>query len=144
MAWWLWILFGLFLLVLELFLPTGFFVFLIGIGAVVTGLIVSTELAGPLWLHWLLFVAVSSALLMYVRRFMMGRADSAAKEVDRGPQGQVVVISSDIAPGGTGSAELRGSTWSVRNDGQQPLKAGDRCIVERVEGILLIVSSTSA
>lgn len=139
MTWWLWILFGLTLLVLELFLPTGFFVFLIGIGALLTGLIVALGLAGPLWLHWLLFVVFSFLLLMYVRQYMMGRSDAKIKEADRGPVGQTIVLANDLMPGATGSTELRGAQWMVKNGGDSVLRSGSTCKVIRVEGIQLIV-----
>ncbi len=142
MEWWLWIFFGLALLALELFLPTGFFVFLIGIGAVATGLVVFIGLGGPAWLHWILFVLFSSALLMYVRSYMMGRTDSGEKDADRGPQGQTVTLTTDVEPRGVGSGELRGASWSLRNDGAESLKVGQRCVVTRVEGIMLVVGGS--
>jgi membrane protein implicated in regulation of membrane protease activity len=140
MTWWLWIFFGLALLITELFIPTQFFIFLVGIGAILTGLLVALGLGGPPWLHWLMVVAISSVLLVFVRRFMLGRTEDDGREVDRGPQGEVVEISDEIAPGGTGSAQLRGSNWMVRNAGQEILRPGDRCPVDRVDGISLVVS----
>ena len=45
----------------------------------------------------------------------------------------------DLAPGAVGKAELRGSSWSVRTGAAEALARGQRCRVERVEGIVLWV-----
>ena len=44
-----------------------------------------------------------------------------------------------IAVGATGQAELRGSTWQARNIDTVDLKAGDRCRVDRVDGLVLSI-----
>jgi hypothetical protein len=53
--------------------------------------------------------------------------------------GEVATLAETLAPGATGRAELRGSTWTARNAGATPLPAGSRTRVERVEGLLLHV-----
>ena len=51
----------------------------------------------------------------------------------------VVIILCSSARAQVAQAELRGTAWSVRHDGTQPLARGRRCIVERVEGLMLHV-----
>jgi len=143
MIWWIWILFGLALLVIELFVPTGFFIFLIGIGAIVTGLLALVGIAGPPWLHWFILIAVSTVLLAYVRRYMVGRKTTSTGDGDSGPEGQEVEISSEIAPGAIGEGQLRGSVWRVRNECGEMLFPGSRCQVAAVEGITLVVKALS-
>jgi membrane protein implicated in regulation of membrane protease activity len=140
MNWWIWILFGLALLVIELFVPTGFFIFLIGIGAITTGLLAALGIAGPLWLHWFLLVAISTVLLAFVRKYMVGRTTmTPGGDTDRGPEGKEVEITSEILPGAVGEGQLRGSVWRVRNECPDTLTPGTRCLVAEVEGITLIV-----
>ena len=44
-----------------------------------------------------------------------------------------------MAAGGIGKVELRGSTGQARNLGAAPVKSGQGCKVEKVEGITLLV-----
>ena len=44
-----------------------------------------------------------------------------------------------ILPGAIGRAELRGSTWSARNLHSAELARGQRCRVERVDGLMLFL-----
>ena len=45
----------------------------------------------------------------------------------------------DIAPGAEGRAELRGTSWTIENVGDGPLTAGQKCTVDRVDGLKLYV-----
>jgi inner membrane protein len=42
-----------------------------------------------------------------------------------------------------GKAEMRGTAWNTRNIGDQPLARGQRCRVERVEGLMIFVRAES-
>jgi membrane protein implicated in regulation of membrane protease activity len=52
---------------------------------------------------------------------------------------EVATASQDLAPGAIGKAELRGTPWTVRNVGEQPLRAGQRCRVTGKEGLMLFL-----
>jgi membrane protein implicated in regulation of membrane protease activity len=47
------------------------------------------------------------------------------------------MVVEEVAPGGVGKAELRGTTWTARTEGTLTLEKGRRCRVERVEGLTL-------
>ena len=47
MDWWLWILLGLLLFLAELTTPGGFYILFFGIGAVIVGILVGFQAAGP-------------------------------------------------------------------------------------------------
>ena len=49
--------------------------------------------------------------------------------------GESAILLEDLAPGGIGKAELHGTTWTVHNAGQAPVKKNQRCKVERVDGL---------
>ena len=138
MIWWFWIIFGLGLLILELFLPSGFFIFFFGVGALVTGLLVGLGLIADPGVQWALCTAVSIVLALIFRRFLMGKWRSAASFTNS-PEGREVSISETAAAGESGACEYRGTRWDVRNIGEQDLAVGDRAIIERREGFTLLV-----
>ena len=140
MAWWHWILFGLALLAAEMLTPGGFFVFFFGVAALLVGALVGLDLVGST-AQWLLFSVLSIVSLLLFRRRLLARF--TAPGTHRGDidslQGEVAVPSQDLAPGAVGKAELRGTSWTVRNVGELPLRAGQRCRVDGKDGLTLFV-----
>jgi membrane protein implicated in regulation of membrane protease activity len=55
--------------------------------------------------------------------------------------GETAVLLDDVAPGQTGKAELRGTTWSARNAGTASLHKGQRTSVAKVDGLTLWLKS---
>jgi membrane protein implicated in regulation of membrane protease activity len=53
--------------------------------------------------------------------------------------GEVAVPVDDIPAGAVGRAELRGTTWSARNEHGAAIAKGRRCRVERVDGLMLFI-----
>jgi membrane protein implicated in regulation of membrane protease activity len=53
--------------------------------------------------------------------------------------GEFATLSDDLEAHGSGRAAMRGTEWNVANASNQPLSKGQRCRVERVEGITLFV-----
>ena len=140
MLWWIWIVAGLGLLLAELLTPGGFYLLFFGLSAIVVGALAGLGLAGPQWFEWFLFAVLAVAALVLFRRRLVERFHRAAgaREVDS-LVGQVAVAKAPIAVDQIGAAELRGSTWQARNLGPSNLSEGERCVVERVEGLMLIV-----
>jgi membrane protein implicated in regulation of membrane protease activity len=137
MQWWLWILGGLGLLVAETVTPGGFFAFFFGVAAILVGALAALGVAGPEWMHWLLFSVFSVLGLLVFRRPLMRRFKlSSGKPVDR-MEGELGTVLEDVAPGGFGKVEVRGSSWSARTAGTVALTKGQRTRVERVEGLTL-------
>lgn len=143
MDWWVWILTGLALFALELLTPGGFFVVFFGVGAIAVGVLVAVDLAGPLWAQCLWFSGLSIGSLVLLR--------SRLRQLLHGTQGrgvgvetlvgEVAVLAEDLDPGAVGKAELRGTTWTVRNDGPTRLAQGQRCQVRRVDGLMLWIGA---
>jgi membrane protein implicated in regulation of membrane protease activity len=139
MAWWLWVVLGLGLLLCESLTPGGFFFLFFGIGAIVVGALVWAGLAEPDWLQWLLFTVLSIAALVPLRGRLLRRLASgadAAAGVDS-LVGQLAVVLDDLPPGELGKAELRGTAWNARNGDQSALRRGQRGKVTRVDGLTL-------
>jgi len=140
MLWWIWILLGFLLLVAELLTPGGLYLLFFGVAAVVVGLLAGLGLAGPPWMEWLLFSLVSVVALSLFRRPLLKRLRPAAMgtEVDS-LVGETAVVLEDMPADAIGKAELRGSAWRARNVGKDALIRGQRCTVERVDGLMLCV-----
>jgi hypothetical protein len=137
MAWWIWVLGGLVLLLAEVLTPGGFFVVFFGAGAILVGALKGLGWQGPGWAEWLLFTVLSVVSLALfreplLRRFHLG----SGKPVDR-LEGETALVTEDVAPGGVGKAEMRGASWTARSSGASALVRGQRCRVERVEGLTL-------
>ena len=138
MTWWLWLLLGLVLSALELASTGGFYLIFFGVSAMFIGLMTAIGLAGPPWLQWLVFTLLSVILLLAFRRPIL-----RIMQVETGPVdalvGQTAVTLDAIPPGTVGRAELRGATWSARNLHSADLARGQRCRVERVDGLMLFL-----
>jgi len=138
--WWLWAALGLLLMAAELIVPTGFFVFFFGMGALVTGLATAIGLVQTLVPQALLLLVVSAASVALFRKPLMATFHKGGhvRKVDS-LAGETAVAIDAIAPGDVGKVELRGSTWSASNSGDAAIAAGARCRVESVEGLTLRV-----
>jgi len=138
MAWWIWVLGGLGLLLVEVTTPGGFFAVFFGAGALLVGGAKALGWTGPAWLEFLAMTALSVSLLVAFRRDLRRLALSSGPPVDR-LEGEQAVVVEAVVPGGVGRAELRGSTWTARTDGPSALGPGQRCRIERVQGLTLWV-----
>jgi membrane protein implicated in regulation of membrane protease activity len=135
MAWWMWVLAGLVLLALELATPGGLFALFFGIGAILVAPLSALGL-DPAW-QWVAFPVISVALLAELRRTLLDRLHRRPPAPVDPIVGQEVVLLRDIPPGGEGQAELRGVPWVARVASGIPLRAGQRCRVERLDGLTL-------
>jgi membrane protein implicated in regulation of membrane protease activity len=138
MAWWLWLLLGLVLAALELASTGGFYLIFFGVSAMFIGLMAAIGLGGPLWLQWLVFTILSVVLLLAFRRPILRMMNVETEPVDA-LVGQFAITQDVIQPGAIGRAELRGSSWSARNLHSAELARGQRCRVERVDGLMLFL-----
>jgi inner membrane protein len=142
MVWWLWVLVGLGLLVVEMATPGGLFALFFGVGALC---VAPLALAGmPVVLQWLAFTVVSVVLVLTLRARLQERlAVGGAPRMDD-LVGEEVVLLEDLPAGGTGRAELRGVPWTARAASGIALPAGQRGRVERVGNLVLWIRAESA
>ena len=144
MEWWLWALFGLALLFLEALTPGGFYAIFFAVSAFLIALLVSVDIGGSLARQWLLFSLLSVVSLLVFRNRLLATLGGRRQTSDTVDTlvGEVALLSADLLPGAVGKAELHGSTWNVQNGDTQQLYKGQRCRVQRVDGLMLIVSAT--
>ena len=137
MAWWIWVLGGLVLLVAEVATPGGFFAVFFAAGAILVGALKALGWDGPAGRSG------SSSRSSPSPRSPSSASPScgasacrAGRPVDR-MEGETALVTEDVAPGGVGKAEMRGASWTARTAGDAALEKGRRCMVERVEGLTL-------
>lgn len=135
MAWWLWILVGIALLAAEMLTPGGLFALFFGAGAILTGALSALGVGEVV--QWVAFTVISLLLVGTLRNALRQRLTRAKGGRPEELVGEEAVLIDDVAAGSTGRAELRGTPWTARVSSGIPLKAGQRCRVERVEGLTL-------
>jgi membrane protein implicated in regulation of membrane protease activity len=137
MTWWMWVLAGIGLLVVEMVTPGGLFALFFGIGALATA--IAAAAGAPVIVQWLLFTAVSLGLLATLRRTLQERLRQQPGVTMDSIVGEEIVLLGEIPADGEGKAELRGVPWTARAASGIPLRAGQRCRVERIDGLTLWV-----
>ena len=144
-AWWHWLVLGLLLIALELAASGGFYIIFFGIAAVLISLMVALGAQTPVWAELALFSLMSIGSLLLFRGPLMRWMNIGGAGVDVDSLiGETGVVQQDIPPHAIGRVELRGSSWSARNNSAMPLAAGRRVTVVRVDRLMLIVEAEGA
>ena len=134
---------GLVLLGAEMVTPGGFYILFFGLAALMVGTATGVGLVEAEWLQWLLFSGVAILSLLVFRGPLLAwikTRDNEMPTVDS-MVGENAMLLEELAPKGTGKVELHGTTWTTHNAGPALLKRGQRCKVERVEGLALWVTA---
>ena len=142
--WIFWIILGAILVIAEIF-TTGFVLLWFGIGALAAGL---AGLVGihSITLQFLIFAVVSIALTaasrtIFVNYFSREKSGGDLKSGFEGLPGKMgTVVSSSRGALHEGAVRVFGATWTAYPaDGEEPLEAGDRVVVERIQGASIYV-----
>ena len=142
--WIFWIILGAILVIAEIF-TTGFVLLWFGIGALAAGL---AGLVGihSITLQFLIFAVVSIGLTaasrtIFVNYFSREKSGGDLKSGFEGLPGKMgTVVSSSRGALHEGAVKVFGSTWTAYPaDGEEPLEAGDRVVVERIQGASIYV-----
>ena len=143
MIWWYWMLLGLVLLGIEMVTPGGFYILFFGLAALIVGSLAGLEIAQAEWLQWLLFSGLAILSLLIFRGPLLASLKKRDKDLPAVDTlaGESAIPREDLAVSGTGKAELRGTTWTAHNAGPTPLTKGQRCKVERIEGLTIWISA---
>ena len=143
-TWIVWTVLGVILIIAEVFTP-GFVLLWFGVGALSAALAGLLGLAS-LPLQFLIFALVSVLLTaasrtIFAEYFTRTQQDKGLKTgVDALP-GQVgTVVTSSQGALNQGAVKVYGSTWTAYPvEGEEPLEAGERVTVERVQGASIYV-----
>lgn len=138
MAWWFWMLLGLALVAAELLTPGGFYLLFFGAGGLIVGTLSLLGVTVSPGVQWLTFSVVSVLSALFFRKPLLEHFKHGLRghKVDD-LVGEVAIASENIAAGDVGRAELRGTTWSARNVDATAIAAGERCVVDRVDGLVI-------
>jgi inner membrane protein len=137
MVWWAWIILGIVCMAIEVHFTHDFSLFCIGASAFIVAAITMGAGGPPHWSQWIIFAGLSVFILLAVRKPLLGRFQ-AHRGRDADFQyliGEVATPDDDLPANAVGRAELRGSSWSARNGEGVGLRKGQRCRVEKVEGL---------
>jgi membrane protein implicated in regulation of membrane protease activity len=143
MIWWYWMLIGLVLLGAEMLTPGGFYILFFGLAALIVGSLTGLGFTQAEWIQWLLFSALAILSLLVFRGPLLAWIKTRDKEMPTVDSmvGESALLLEDLGPSGTGKVELHGTTWTAHNTGFALLKKGQRCKVERVEGLALWITA---
>ena len=141
MSWWLWALAGIALLAFELATPGGLFALFFGIGALLVAPL--SALGLPPVVQWIAFTALSVVGVLTLRGPLLVRL---SRHPPRPAElvGEAALLLEDLPAGGQGMAELRGTSWTARAASGIPLRKGQRCVVERIDGLTLWLRAEEA
>ena len=139
MEWWAWVLLGIVLLLAEIVTPGGFYIIFFGVGAVAVGVLAGFDLGGPLWFQFILFSLISVLALWLFREKLLRLTQGGPRHNVDSLVGETAVAAENIAANSIGKAEMRGTSWTARNVGEKPLARGERCTVERIEGLTIFI-----
>jgi membrane protein implicated in regulation of membrane protease activity len=143
-TWIFWTILGVILIVAEIFTP-GFVLLWFGIGALAAAFASLVGLSS-LPLQFLIFAVVSTALTaasrtIFVNYFSREKTGSDLKTGVHSLPGKTgIVVSSSRGALNEGAVKVFGSTWTAYPvEGEEPLEAGERVAVERVQGASIYV-----
>lgn len=143
MIWWYWMLLGLVLLGIEMATPGGFYILFFGLAALIIGSLTGLGFIQAEWFQWLLFSGLAILFLLVFRGPLMTLLKKQERDLPAVDSlaGENATPLEDLEPGTTGKAELRGTTWTAHNAGATSLTKGQRCKVERIEGLTIWIAA---
>ena len=142
-VWILWVVLGVVLIIAEVFTP-GFVLLWFGVGALAAAL--ASMLGAGLAFQFLVFLVISTALTalsrtIFVNYFTRDGEQDGLKSGAAGLPGQIgTVVTSSRGALDEGAVKVFGSIWTAYPaEGEPPLEAGDRVVVEHLKGASIYV-----
>lgn len=130
----IWLLAGSVLCLLELFLPSAFVEFMMGISAFAVALM-SQFFLGSVWLQVLVWLLLSTLLIVGSRRYLQPRRRNS--KIQNAITAETLT---EIPAGKTGRVLYEGNSWQARCEDEKISIAPDhRVYIVRREGTTLIV-----
>jgi membrane protein implicated in regulation of membrane protease activity len=145
MPWWGWLIAGIGLLAVEMFLiDAQFYLVFLGASAALVGVLGLAGLAMPEWGEWLTFAALAIVAMITFRRRMyelVRRQQGPVQE--RITAGDRVVVPTRLEPGQSCRIDYRGSSWTARNAGGSTIEAGSEARISHVDGLTLQLTTAA-
>jgi membrane protein implicated in regulation of membrane protease activity len=137
MAWSVWILISIALLIGEAAIPGTLFLAFFSLAAFLTAAVTALFPALSVSFQLVIFSVASLLMLIALRPAVVNRM--SRKRSDQPPTQQRAICITDIKAGNRGRVELQGTTWQALNIGEADLNQGADSIVESIEGLLVKV-----
>ena len=139
MPWWGWLIVGLGLLAIEMFvIDAEFYLVFLGISALIVGLFGLGGIALPEWSEWLLFAVLALLTMVAFRRRLYNVVRQRSGHVDQRLNiGDAVTVPSRLEPGQVCRVQHRGSTWEAKNIDTHALDANEEAAIAHVDGLTL-------
>lgn len=146
MPWWGWLIAGIALLAVEMFvIDAQFYLVFVGVAAAITGLLGLAGVAMPDWMQWLVFAVLSLVAMFTFRRRLYEMLRSGSGQVqERVTTGDRVVVPTRLEPGQSTRVEYRGTQWTARNVDRQAIEAGAEAQISHVDDLTLHVKLAEA
>jgi membrane protein implicated in regulation of membrane protease activity len=139
----IWMIIGLLMLVAELVSVVLVFVFF-AVGGLLTALLAAIGLLPTLEYQIVAFSLISVLTLLIFRRnaqkLLEARHDK--KQEYKEFVGETAMVIRDIPASGTGKIYYRGAEWSATSTNHAAIEAGSKVIIQRTEGITLVVEES--
>ena len=145
MPWWGWLIAGIGLLGVEMFvIDAQFYLVFLGASAALVGLLGLAGIGMPEWAEWLTFAVLALVAMMAFRRrvYELVRRQQAPVQ-ERVTTGDRVVVPTRLEPGQSCRVEYRGSSWTARNAGGAAIEAGTEARISHVDGLTLHVTTAT-
>lgn len=103
---------------------------------------IATLLSARLWLQIVIFVVVSGVFLALIRPLAAKRLNTTKTATNADMNvGKIAVVTESIDNDrGEGRAEVGGLGWAAQSSDGSLIKKGAKVVVEKIEGVRLIVS----
>jgi membrane protein implicated in regulation of membrane protease activity len=141
MPWWGWLVAGVALLAVEMFvLDAQFYLVFLGISAAIVGLLGLAGVNSPAWAQWLIFAVMALVTMVSFRKrvYQLVRGRTGVVE-ERLTLGDRVTIPVRLEPSQSCRVDHRGSSWTARNVDEIAIEAGREAVIARIDGFTLLV-----
>jgi membrane protein implicated in regulation of membrane protease activity len=148
MLWWHWSILGLSLVGVEILTLGGlgnFYFLFFGVAALMVSGLTWAGLIEAAWLQWFLFAILGIISLLVMKKSLQnkgGIGEGNEPAVDS-MVGEMATVLEPLAPQALGKVELRGSTWTARNAGENSLEKNTIAKIVRVEGLTVWIQADS-
>lgn len=139
MPWWCWLVVGIGLLGVEMFvIDAQFYLVFLGVSAAAVGLLGLAGIELPVWGQWLVFAILAVATMLAFRKRIYELVRNRSGHVqERVTSGDKVVVPLRLEPTQECRVDYRGSSWTARNVGAVPIAAGAEAEIVTVAELTL-------
>ena len=144
MPWWAWLVVGIGLLSVEMFvIDAQFYLVFLGASATLVGLLGLAGITTPEWAQWLIFSLLAVVTMVTFRRRLYTLVKTRSGHVEeRLTIGDRVLVPVRLEPGQSCRVDYRGSSWTARNVDEQAIEAGREAAIAQIDGLTLQVRAT--